>query len=173
MEVSSLDFSNPSKNQYAFWMEGFDKDWVYTETRRSVNYNLIPGRYTLHVKGTNSDGVWSRNVLSLGIHIHPSFWMTHWFQGLCGLTFLASVFAIYRWRTHQSKKHRLALQELNEDLLEQIHERELVEKDLIKETVFNDKLISCLPGIFYLYNKMGRLVRWNDNFVTGIWLFTG
>ena len=51
-EFSALHYSMPEKNQYAYMMERFDKDWTYTGTRRFATYtNLEPGSYVFRVKG--------------------------------------------------------------------------------------------------------------------------
>ncbi|NIW47371.1 MAG: hypothetical protein GWN30_22290, partial [Gammaproteobacteria bacterium] len=49
-EFAALDFTAPNKNQYAYMMEGFDKDWVYSGSRRFATYtNLDPGEYIFRV----------------------------------------------------------------------------------------------------------------------------
>jgi len=78
-QFSSLDYNSPQSNRYAYRMEGFDKDWVYSGSRRFVTYtNLEPGTYTFKVKATNSDGVWSKNEASLSVIITPPWWKTGW-----------------------------------------------------------------------------------------------
>lgn len=47
------------------------------------------------------------------------------------------------------------------------HLKLLADQDLIKERLlqaskFNQKVIDSLPGIFFIYNERGELVRWND-----------
>ena len=43
-EFASLSFYNADKNQYAYKLEGVDKDWVYSGTRRYAGYTDIkPG----------------------------------------------------------------------------------------------------------------------------------
>jgi hypothetical protein len=37
-EFAALSFSQPDKNQYAYKLEGFDKDWNMLETRRYGRY---------------------------------------------------------------------------------------------------------------------------------------
>ncbi len=37
---------------------------------------------------------------------------------------------------------------------------------VLKEKELSDSIINNLPGIFYMYNEMGNLVRWNRNFET-------
>ena len=63
-------------------MEGFEKDWNYTDaSRRYVTYtNLDPGEYTFKVKASNNDGVWNEKGVSLRIIILPPWWKTLWFK---------------------------------------------------------------------------------------------
>ena len=57
------------------WAEkvGFDSAWVDTEAahRMAAYTNLPPGDYTLHLRGSNRDGVWSESVLSVPIRVMP------------------------------------------------------------------------------------------------------
>ena len=42
-EFAALSYISPERNQYAYKMEGLDKDWVYSGTRRYASYpNLDP-----------------------------------------------------------------------------------------------------------------------------------
>ncbi|HEX5170188.1 MAG TPA: two-component regulator propeller domain-containing protein [Cyclobacteriaceae bacterium] len=78
-EFSSLSFYNPSKNQYAYKLEGFDKDWVYSGSRRYAAYTYVdPGKYTFKVKGTNNDGVWNETGTYIIVKISPPWWHTWW-----------------------------------------------------------------------------------------------
>ena len=77
---TALDFTNPTKNKYAYTLEGLDNEWVQADARnRSVTYtNLAPGTYTLRIKGTNNDNVWNEQGSSLVITIQPPWWQTWW-----------------------------------------------------------------------------------------------
>ena len=73
-EFAALDFSAPEKNQYAYKLEGFDKDWIYAGTRRYASYtNLRGGKYTFRVIGSNQDGVWNETGASVEIDVTPPF----------------------------------------------------------------------------------------------------
>ncbi len=50
--------------------------------------------------------------------------------------------------------------------MQDITERETIKKQILKEKELSDTIINCLPGIFYLYNKEGKFLRWNKNFET-------
>lgn len=77
-EFAALDFTNPFANKYAYKMEGFDQDWIYTDaSRRFATYtNLRGGDYVFRVKGSNSYGVWNNVGTSLDVVILPPFWRT-------------------------------------------------------------------------------------------------
>ncbi|MCB9296289.1 MAG: hypothetical protein H6559_24690 [Lewinellaceae bacterium] len=71
-EFAALDFTEPSKNQYAYRLEGFSDEWQYIGTQRSATFtNIDPGEYTFRVKGTNHDGTWNEEGASLKITILP------------------------------------------------------------------------------------------------------
>jgi len=80
----ALNYRNSQKNQYAYMMKGFDKDFVYADSDiRSATYtNLDPGHYTFHVKASNNDGVWNEEGTSIDIIIAPPWWETWWFVTL-------------------------------------------------------------------------------------------
>jgi PAS domain S-box-containing protein len=39
------------------------------------------------------------------------------------------------------------------------------DKVLFKEKIFSELIINSLPGIFYLFNEQGKILRWNKNLV--------
>ena len=57
-EFAALDYTSPKLNKYAYKLEGFNEDWVYSGNLRLANYtNIDPGTYVFKVKGTNNDGI--------------------------------------------------------------------------------------------------------------------
>ena len=97
-EFAALDYTSPSKNQYAYILEGFDKDWTYCGTRRNVSYtNLDHGSYVFRVKGSNNDGVWNETGTSISIIISPPWWKTTWAYFFYGLSFVITLYGIRRF----------------------------------------------------------------------------
>ncbi len=99
-ELSALDFLDPRKNEYRYKMEGFDKEWFYTDwKKRFATYtNLDPGEYTFLVEGANNHGKWSDAPASLKVIIEPPFWGTFWFRAFGVLVVLVLIYLIYGWR---------------------------------------------------------------------------
>ncbi|HYD52429.1 MAG TPA: two-component regulator propeller domain-containing protein, partial [Gemmatimonadaceae bacterium] len=81
LEFAALDYTAPSKNRYAYMLEGFDRDWTQAGATNMVTYTgLPPGEYLFRVKGSNNDGVWNDVDTALRITITPPFWATWWFR---------------------------------------------------------------------------------------------
>ncbi|MGB8951476.1 MAG: two-component regulator propeller domain-containing protein [Candidatus Aminicenantales bacterium] len=126
-EFAALHYTLPEKNEYAYKMEGFEKDWSYVGNRHFVTYtNLPPGKYVFKVKGSNTDGVWNEEGTSLKITITPPFTQTAWFKGFAVLAAFLLVFSVYQIRTRSIRR-------MNKQLEERVHKRTLELQKEIKE----------------------------------------
>ncbi|MDM7924455.1 MAG: two-component regulator propeller domain-containing protein [bacterium] len=106
-----MDFTIPEKNQYAFRMDGFDRDWIEAGTQSSATYaGLGPGRYVFRVKGANNDGLWNENGASLRIRIRPPWWRTGWFLGAAFIALSALLFAGIRLRLSGERRRNAELE---------------------------------------------------------------
>ncbi len=108
-EFAALSFLAPEKNKYAYWLEGFDHEWIQAGTRRFVSYtNLDPGTYIFHVKASNNDGVWNETGIDYTIVISPPWYRTFWFRILLAIFISMIVFFIYqaRLRNLELKKEK-------------------------------------------------------------------
>ena len=114
IEFAALGFSTPDKNQYAYKLDGFDKDWVYTDSsHRTATYtNLNPGDYTFRVKASNNDGVWNQQGIALKISISPPWWEMLWFRLMLGLALIALAFAAYQFRVRSLRQRNRTLEGL-------------------------------------------------------------
>ncbi|MDR1203308.1 MAG: response regulator [Tannerellaceae bacterium] len=77
---SSLDYAYSSKIRYAYKMEGVDDDWIYTEEKyQFAIYNqLKKGNYTLLIKSTNENKLWSDEISGIKIYKRPAYYETVW-----------------------------------------------------------------------------------------------
>nr|WP_229259329.1 hybrid sensor histidine kinase/response regulator [Duganella aceris] len=103
VEVASLDYSASARNRYAFRLDGYDKEWVETDaSHRVATYaNVAPGRYRLHMRGSNRDGEWSPNELTMDLDFLPAWYQTWWARLGGALAVLALGWGLYRWRVRQ------------------------------------------------------------------------
>ncbi|TZF86280.1 response regulator (plasmid) [Pedobacter sp. BS3] len=116
-KVAALNYINSSKNQYAYKLEGFDKndEWHYAGDQRIINYTNLPaGNYTFRVKASNNDGIWNETGRSIAITILPPFWKTTWayigyFLLFAGLLYLFNYYSVKTERL----RHQLELESLS------------------------------------------------------------
>ncbi|MBU3024170.1 hybrid sensor histidine kinase/response regulator transcription factor [Zobellia galactanivorans] len=102
-EFSSLDFTAPNKNKFAYKLEGINDFWHHTQaSNRNANYNdLPPGNYIFKVKSSNSDGVWNENPATFSFTISPPYWKSTWAYLIYLLLLIISIYTtwsvIRRW----------------------------------------------------------------------------
>jgi signal transduction histidine kinase/streptogramin lyase len=119
-----MDFTNPRKNQYAYLMENFDKDWVYSGNSSDATYtNLNPGKYIFRVKGANNDGTWNETGAKLDITITPPWWKTNIAIVSFILFFILSFFGFYFFRVNQLKAQKAKLEKLIKIRTHEIEEK--------------------------------------------------
>ncbi|WEK34107.1 MAG: two-component regulator propeller domain-containing protein [Candidatus Pseudobacter hemicellulosilyticus] len=120
LSFAALNYTATENNQYAYKLDGWDKDWNYVGHERKASYtNLDPGSYTFHVKAANNDGIWNEQPTTITIIIRPPFWKTWWFQAIVLGLLLYGILAWYRFRQQQQ------LHKLEEQKREELHRLQL------------------------------------------------
>jgi signal transduction histidine kinase len=98
-EFAALNYTAPEKNRYAYMLEGFDREWISSGTRRYVSYtHLGGGDYVFRVIGSNNDGVWNDTGIALPLHIDPPFYVTWWFLLALAAVIAFGTYLLYRFR---------------------------------------------------------------------------
>lgn len=99
----SLDFvvSNyisGNHNTFAYMLQGFDKEWYYSNSLRTVSYSNLPaGTYHFLVKAANSDGKWNETPTELEIVVLPVWYKTWWAILLFVIAFVSITIFIFRY----------------------------------------------------------------------------
>src|SRR6201984_2875668 len=99
-EFAALSYANSQKNRYRYKLEGLEPGWneVGSKQRLATYTNLNPRKYVFRVQGSNSDGVWNEEGVSLPILITPPWWRTNWFRALSAVVLLGLMWAAYQSR---------------------------------------------------------------------------
>ncbi len=112
-EYALLSFEDPEKNQYAYMMEGLDKDWKYVNNRRLASYtNLNPGEYVFKIKACDERGVWQEVANPIAIVIHPAWYNTWWFRLLIISIIIGISISYYFYQINAVKKKNVLLETL-------------------------------------------------------------
>ncbi|MEM0931583.1 MAG: two-component regulator propeller domain-containing protein [Bacteroidota bacterium] len=111
IDYEAISYTRPEKNQYAYFLEGFEKTWNYVDSKTSATYtNLASGDYTFKLKASNNDNRWNEASVILKIKVMPPWWKTIWAYLLYVLLFSLLVFAVmflYKKRVNERNTFRL------------------------------------------------------------------
>ncbi len=96
-EFAALSYFDNDKNQYTYRLEGYNESWIQLGPERRATFtNLDGGDYVLHVRGSNSDGVWNEAGTSLAITVNPPWWKTRWAYGSYVVMIVAVLYGLRR-----------------------------------------------------------------------------
>ncbi len=128
LEFSALQFESPNDIKYAYQLEGFNKDWIYTNAdhRRATYTNLPYQDYTFRVKASNSDGVWSEEFKMLNISISPPIWLEWYAKIFYALLFILMLYAFRKFSLIDVKeKNRLMIEQVSQDKIRELNQLKL------------------------------------------------
>jgi signal transduction histidine kinase/ligand-binding sensor domain-containing protein len=137
-EFVALHYANSELNQYAYRLDGFDKEWIQAGTQRMATYtNLSNGTYNFHVKAANSDGFWNETGASFTVIILPPWWKTWWAYGVYLLLLLAVILAVHRFqkeRTIRMEKEKTQKRELEQakEIEKAYHQLKITQTQLVQ-----------------------------------------
>ncbi|SHJ01172.1 hybrid sensor histidine kinase/response regulator transcription factor [Pseudozobellia thermophila] len=127
IDYSGINFTRPEENRYAYYLEGYERDWNYVDKDRSATYtNLDAGDYVFKVKAANNDGVWSQAPVSLHIKVLPPWWKSNW--AILGYALLVLLF-LYLIRNFEKKRI------IDRQQVEIERQKRLREEELHKERI--------------------------------------
>ncbi len=118
VELTALTFINSEKNQYAYKLSNLDQDWNEIQNRNNFSFNnLQAGNYTLWLKWSNSDGVWTEPVKAILIKIKPIFWQSHFAYVIYSLLLLLLlIFVISYYKKQNTLRQNLIFQKREEEI---------------------------------------------------------
>jgi PAS domain S-box-containing protein len=151
LKFVALNYVIPQKNQYAYLMEGFDKDWNYVGTKREATYTNLPaGTYKFRVKASNNDGKWNEKGVSIEIVISPPWWNSWWFRTIWVICLLAALaFGIVKLVNRlRALANQTILNERNQlkTLVNNIPDRIIIKDVKSRFVVLNNATIKYLGG---------------------------
>ncbi|MGD2033685.1 MAG: two-component regulator propeller domain-containing protein, partial [Bacteroidales bacterium] len=180
IEFVALNFTHPAKTRYAYMLEGFDKEWIYTDNEPYATYtNIDAGKYTFKVMGSNNEGIWNPDPIELEITVLPPLWKTTWaylFYITCIVLIFWGFIKLLIIRANQAEK--LRLEQIHHERSEELNRMKIrffanishefrtplslilaPLKEIISQNSFENKIKSRLDIIFRNANKLFGLVN--------------
>jgi len=113
IQAREASFMNTANNRYLFQLAGFDSGWVDMGHRgERVFSQLTPGKYVLHARAANADGIWSDLKSPITLNVTPPFWATKLAYALYMLIMVFFCWFGFRvYRSRLERLHRFALME--------------------------------------------------------------
>lgn len=121
----SFAFSAPDYSgdniQYAYKLEGFDKDWKDGGKFNTATYSNLPGgTYHFKVQARNWKGNFSGPYKTIEIVITPPFWYQWWFYLFLMMLGILIAYGVAAYRMSEDRKHARIRNGIARDLHDQI-----------------------------------------------------
>jgi len=143
IDYTALSFVAPQKVHFRYRLDGYDKDWQDSGTRRQAFYtDLPPGNYQFRVTASNSDKVWNESGATASFYIVPAFYQTSWFSMLCAIAAIGSFYIIYLIHLKQVTSR------IQEQLATRLEERERIAREL------HDTLLQGFQGLMLRFQSV-------------------
>ncbi|MDF2192767.1 two-component regulator propeller domain-containing protein [Paraflavitalea sp. CAU 1676] len=172
VDFAALEFAAPYKISYAYFLEGWDKDWNYSGKLRTATYTkLNEGKYTLRIKATDASGAWTGNEFRMLVTVLPPWYRSWWAYGLYAALVISAIILYQRYRANQSRLHyEVALAKANASkekaererteavLQTQAAERAMEKVVTEKEQEINDRRLAFFTNISHEFRTPISLI---------------
>lgn len=127
VNFSAIEFSFQDQIKYAYYLEGWDRDWNYIDKLNNVYYSrLNTGEYKLHLKSTDTEGIWTNNEKIIIIKILPPWYLTWWAYALYALLIVSAYVVFLKYRRRQDRlKHEIEMAKLKIEQEKELNEKKL------------------------------------------------
>ena len=122
IEFAAMDWIYPFKTFYYYYIEGIPSQSGMSVDNQDCKISLIdlqPGKYVLHIKALNGNGIFSKEI-AFPITIKPPFWRTWWFISICILALALLLYSLYRYRINRIIEMQHVRNSISRDLHDEI-----------------------------------------------------
>lgn len=144
LDFVALEYALPERIQYAYFLNGWDKEWNYIKGTHTISYSRVnPGDYILEIRSTNASGIWNPVAKKIAITVLPPWYLTWWAYSLYLILAGSAVYGYVYYQKEQARLH---------------YEVKLAKQDTLKEAELNEKKISFFTNIAHEFRTPLTLI---------------
>lgn len=155
LSLTVQDFINNENCEYKYRIKGFVDEWIDNYNNSNINITrLPPGKYTLEVKYTNGDRVWSDNIYTLNLVVGYPWWqspLAYLIYTLIVIILIVVTVWIIRYKMLLNRK--IYIEQLEKQHQEKIHESKLNFFTNIAHEFFTPLTLIYGPANYLLDNE--------------------
>jgi ligand-binding sensor domain-containing protein/signal transduction histidine kinase len=102
-QFDAVRLANPSRLQFRYKLQGYDRDWTIPRGRRAHYKRLPPGKYVFLVSARDAGTPWNDAIASVEVEQKPFFYQTTWFYLLAAGVLGSLVAVFFRLRVARIK----------------------------------------------------------------------
>jgi sensor histidine kinase YesM len=143
IQLVSPYYQNIDHVWYAYKLEGFDQDWIYTQSP-VINYTNVPGgSYVFHYKASVDPSNWFVTEKTLSLHVGTIYYKTVLFWIVVAITLLTGLYYVYQFK--RKRQEQLLVLESKAQRLEK--EKALVQYESLKQQLNPHFLFNSLTSL--------------------------
>lgn len=122
-----IDYISSGKCEIEYYLKGYQKDWIQLGTSNTIVFSNIPhGNYTLNVRCSNADKIWSDDIYSLKIRILPPWYQTGYAIVSYFILFMLILWGVLRFLKYRiDVKKSIRQKEMEKQKMAEIQEEKL------------------------------------------------
>ena len=128
IEYALLSFRDAAKSRYAYCLEGYDKEMIYTDSKhRFAYYNNLPaGTYKFVLEASNAGNLQNPAKREFIIKIKPAPWFTWWAFMIYLFIIGGVVYILFRMQSHRIRLEKaVELSEMDRKTSEELNQVKL------------------------------------------------
>jgi signal transduction histidine kinase len=140
-EYSALYYEQPERNQYSYYLQGFDKEWSDWSTTNKKEYTNLPaGKYQFKAKSKNLYDIEGK-IATYSFTILPPWYQTTWAYFIFSIIIVTIIWLLMLAYTYRVRQHRKRLKLIVADrTFEVLQQKKVIEKQLLKMSNLNEEI---------------------------------
>ncbi|ACU06199.1 two-component regulator propeller domain-containing protein [Pedobacter heparinus] len=165
LSLKPMSFLNEAKNEFAYKLDGLDKNWNYSGGVGNIVYNNVPpGNYTMRVRWSNGEGVWTDGVGVFKLQVEQYFWLSYPALFTYFIIVVASGYAFHLYRKNKLQmKYQLQMEHLLRQKDEAVHQQRLNFFTNIAHEIQTPLTMIMGSVEHYLRSKKSELLKNKEN----------